>query len=156
MAPRTTYRDRAVAAGILLAGLVLALVVYIVTPPAEENDDVYDMEHSKMYLRQVEVIGGKSAVFTSELNESIESLFEGKTGHTRYGLERRPCRWVPALPARLRANSGGRLICPPGPSTCAFSLITGRHLPQSEAMAGLAPERDHRSCLGRGSGPNSV
>jgi hypothetical protein len=31
-----------------------------------------------VYLRQVEVIGGKSAVFTSELNESIESLFVGK------------------------------------------------------------------------------
>ncbi len=56
----------------------MALIVYITSAPTAEDVDVYDMEHSKKYLREIERIGGKSAVFTSELNDWVDGLWEGR------------------------------------------------------------------------------
>jgi len=76
MSPRD--RDRTVAGALLLLGALSAAVIYLSAPSVEEDAEVSDMVHSRVYERQVEVIGGKAAVFTSELNQSIASLFEGK------------------------------------------------------------------------------
>jgi hypothetical protein len=76
-------RVRLVVATILIVGWSIAAGVYLSTPPpvpedAEVSGEIYDMEHSKVHLRQLETVGGKAAVFTAELNEQIASLWEGR------------------------------------------------------------------------------
>ena len=65
-------------AAILAAGWLAALVVYATAEPAEENPDLVDLEQSKGYVRQLEVIGGKAAVMGSELTEWLEGLWHGR------------------------------------------------------------------------------
>ncbi|GEJ59029.1 hypothetical protein [Anaeromyxobacter diazotrophicus] len=74
--PRT--RRRLVVAAILVAGWTLAAALYVTTPPVVEDPEIYEMEHSKKALRDLERIGGKAAVFTSELNAWVASRWEGK------------------------------------------------------------------------------
>ncbi len=76
--PSRRRRRRIVVAGILAAGWIAALAVYLAVPPAEENPDVYDMQHSRMYDRQVEIIGGKAALLATQLDAWLASLWEGK------------------------------------------------------------------------------
>jgi hypothetical protein len=75
-------RRHVIAGGILLVGWSAALAVYVAAAPApqddEISDEIYDMQHSKKYLRQIESIGGKAAVFTSELNEWLSQLWHGR------------------------------------------------------------------------------
>jgi hypothetical protein len=75
---------RRVVATILIVGWAIALGVYVTAPPPVPEDEqvsgeIDDMEHSKTHLRQIEMVGGKAAVFTAELNEGIASLWEGRT-----------------------------------------------------------------------------
>lgn len=81
-------RSRLVVAIILIVGWTIAAGGYVsAPPPVPEDPDVYDMEHSKKYLRQVEMIGGKAAVFTAELNAWVASLWEGRNrAYTIAGL----------------------------------------------------------------------
>lgn len=72
-------RHRLVVAMILLVGWTIAGALYATVPPIVENAEVYEMEHSKKYVRALEQVGGKAAVFTSELNAWVASLWEGKT-----------------------------------------------------------------------------
>jgi hypothetical protein len=72
-------RGRLVVAIILIVGWTIAAGVYVTAPPpAPESYEVDDLEHSKKYLRQIEMIGGKAAVFTSELDAWLGSLWEGR------------------------------------------------------------------------------
>lgn len=68
-----------VASGILVVGWSAALWVYLTSAPVVEDYDVYDWEHSKKYLRQVEVIGGKAAVCVSQLNDWLAGLWQGQS-----------------------------------------------------------------------------
>jgi len=70
---------RVVVASILAIGWGVAIAVYLTATPVAENTDVDDMLHSKKYLRELEGIGGKAAVFTSELNDWVAGLWHGKT-----------------------------------------------------------------------------
>ena len=80
-------RGRLVVACILALGWSIAAGVYLSAAPAVEDDEVYAMEHSKKSQRDIERIGGKAAVFTSELNERIASLWHGQTlAYTIAGL----------------------------------------------------------------------
>ena len=54
--------QRLVVAMILLVGWTTAIALYVSAPPVIENDEVYEMEHSKKYLRDIERIGGKATV----------------------------------------------------------------------------------------------
>ena len=65
-------------AAILAAGWLAALVVYATAEPVEENPDLVDLEQSKRYVRQLEIIGGKAAVLGSELTEWLEGLWHGR------------------------------------------------------------------------------
>ncbi|WP_248342436.1 hypothetical protein [Anaeromyxobacter paludicola] len=65
-------------AGILLVGFAIAVALYATAPPVEEDEDVLAWERSKRYQRQLEQIGGKAVVLTSELNDRVASLWEGK------------------------------------------------------------------------------
>ncbi|HUL59143.1 MAG TPA: hypothetical protein VLU43_07710 [Anaeromyxobacteraceae bacterium] len=71
-------RRRLVAGGILAIGWASALVVYLTAVPAVGYPEIDDMEHSKSYQRQMEVIGGKAAVVANELNEWLASLWRGQ------------------------------------------------------------------------------
>jgi hypothetical protein len=48
-------------------------------PAPEEDADVYDLEHSRRYARELERIGGKAAVFTSDLNHLFAELWRGRS-----------------------------------------------------------------------------
>ena len=71
-------RYRVVAAAILAVGWAIALVVYVTASPVVENPEVEEIEHSKAFLRQTEMIGGKAAVLGDELREWFDSLWHGQ------------------------------------------------------------------------------
>src|SRR5512133_642693 len=71
-------RHRTVAAAILAVGWAIALGVYVTATPVVENPEVEEIEHSKAYLRQTEMIGGKAAVLGNDLREWFDSLWHGQ------------------------------------------------------------------------------
>jgi hypothetical protein len=73
-------RHRAILGSILAVGLAVALAVYVTAAgqPAAQDSDVIDWEQSKVYERQVEVIGGKAAVVGNELRAFFGSLWHGR------------------------------------------------------------------------------
>ena len=54
-------------------------MVYVMAGPRVEDDDLYDIEHSKRYLRQVEMIGGKAGLLANDLREWSSGLFHGRS-----------------------------------------------------------------------------
>ena len=76
------------AAAILFAGLVAALAIYLNAPDASPDalgyrfvDGVaYEIQpgDSKMYRHDLEVFGGKAAVFADELDRWFSGLWKGK------------------------------------------------------------------------------
>jgi hypothetical protein len=66
-------------AAILGSGWATALMVYVMAGRRVEDDDVYEMEHSKRYLRQVEMIGGKAGLLANDLREWLAGLFHGQS-----------------------------------------------------------------------------
>lgn len=72
-------RRHFITGGILCVGWLIALIVYITSEPTMEDYDIYEMEHSRKYLRQVEMIGGKAALFANDLREWVAGLFHGRS-----------------------------------------------------------------------------
>jgi len=72
-------RRHFITGGILGVGWAMALIVYITSSPTVEDYDIYDMEHSRRYLRQVEMIGGKAGLLANDLREWAEGLFHGRS-----------------------------------------------------------------------------
>jgi hypothetical protein len=64
-------------AGILAVGWTVAAAVYATASPAQEDPDVYDMQHSKRYERQVEMLGGKATVMANEMTEWFAGIWQG-------------------------------------------------------------------------------
>jgi hypothetical protein len=70
-------RRRAVAAGVLCAGLAMALVIYVnAAPPADDAEEW--PENSKPYLRQMELYGGKANVLANQAREWFDGLWHGR------------------------------------------------------------------------------
>lgn len=69
-------RRRVIAITIALLGFGSALVIFLTAPPDEPAE--WDPMQSKLYLRQLEIIGGKSAVFGAELQQWFSSLWHGE------------------------------------------------------------------------------
>ncbi len=69
-------RRRVIAIAIALLGFGSALAIFLTAPPDEPPG--WDPMQSKQYLRQLEIIGGKSAVFGAELQEWFSSLWHGE------------------------------------------------------------------------------
>lgn len=69
-------RRRVIATAIALLGFGSALAIFLTAPPDEPL--AWDPMQSKQYLRQLEVIGGKSAVFGAELQQWFSSLWHGE------------------------------------------------------------------------------
>src|SRR5690242_9517379 len=73
-------RSYLVGAGILAAGWTLAAVAYRGAGPAlTGDDDVYDLEHSRKYLRQLEQIGGKAGIFANDLRDWLSGFWHGRS-----------------------------------------------------------------------------
>ena len=72
----------------LVAGIIAAIGLAVATPiivlaTPDEDDPLREYRSSKQYEDGMERIGGKSAVFGSELNELLASLFRGaRLGYT--------------------------------------------------------------------------
>ena len=75
---RPRNRRRAVALAVLAVGWTAALAVFLARAPVAEDPDVYDLEHSRLYQRQLEVLGGKAAVLGKELDDWLAGLVEGR------------------------------------------------------------------------------
>ncbi len=76
--PRRTVRRRVVVAGILAVGWIAAAAIYLAMPDVVEDEGVSEIESSREYERQVEVIGGKGALLAAELDRWIAGLWQGK------------------------------------------------------------------------------
>jgi hypothetical protein len=70
-------RRAAVAAGIVCAGCAAALFIYVTAPPPGDLLGAR-LEDSKVYLRQMEVYGGKANVLAYELREKFAALWHGR------------------------------------------------------------------------------
>jgi hypothetical protein len=71
-------RRRRIALGVLALGWTAALAVFLAAAPVAEDPDVYDLEHSRTYDRQLEIIGGKAAVMGKEIDDWLVGLVEGR------------------------------------------------------------------------------
>jgi hypothetical protein len=71
-------RLRRVGAGILIAGLFSAAMVYRAAPPGGGTPDPLASGYSKRDLADMENIGGKSVVFAVDLDEGFGSLWHGR------------------------------------------------------------------------------
>lgn len=76
---RAIGRIWAPVAGILAVGWGVAIAVYVTVAPVVEDELVEDWEHSRRYVREIERIGGKAAVFANDMNRWLASLWQGRT-----------------------------------------------------------------------------
>ncbi len=67
-----------VSLGILAAGLLSAAVLFVAMPENADDPMQRDPLAEKKYLRQLERIGGKANVLSSEIREWLDSLWHGK------------------------------------------------------------------------------
>jgi hypothetical protein len=71
-------RVRLVLVAILALGWGAAVTVYVRAPAVEDNPDLQQMKESKKYLRELERMGGKMVVLTTDIDDWLASLWEGK------------------------------------------------------------------------------
>ena len=64
---------------ILAMGWSVAVAVYVTATPVVNDDLVDDWEHSRRYLLDLERIGGRAAVFGTELNQWVAGLWQGRS-----------------------------------------------------------------------------
>jgi len=72
--PRVTWWGVA----ILFTGLLAAEVVYFLAPD-DEADAAAQVTHAKLYEHNVELVGGKAALFAGRFNEWFASLWHGRS-----------------------------------------------------------------------------
>src|ERR1700680_5014027 len=70
---------RTISAAILIGGLAAAIVIYANAGPAPEYPLGSDPEDSKVYLRQLELYGGKANVLAVELRQWFDGLWHGRS-----------------------------------------------------------------------------
>jgi hypothetical protein len=70
---------RTTSAAILIGGLAAAIVIYAHAAPAPEYPLGSDPEDSKVYLRQLELYGGKANVLAVELRQWFDGLWHGRS-----------------------------------------------------------------------------
>jgi len=70
---------RTISAAILIAGLAAAIVIYAHAGPAPDYPLGSDPEDSKVYLRQLELYGGKANVLGVELRQWFDGLWHGRS-----------------------------------------------------------------------------
>ena len=75
---RSASRIRLVVGAILVAGWTASLAIYLTATPVEKDPQLADLEQTKAYQRRVEVIGGKAALEAAQLQDWLESLWQGQ------------------------------------------------------------------------------
>ncbi len=76
--PGTVRRRRVVVATILAVGWIAAVAVYLAVPGVPEDEAIAEMQGSREYERQVEVLGGKGALLAAQLDQWLAGLWQGK------------------------------------------------------------------------------
>jgi len=81
------HRLKILSAIVLLVGLAASLTVYIVADQDPDGSMGYEMvggnlypsgnERSKKYMHDVELYGGKAAVFADDINRCINGMWQG-------------------------------------------------------------------------------
>jgi hypothetical protein len=71
-------RIRLVVAAILVAGWTASLAIYVTATPVEQDPQLADLEQTKAYQHRVEVVGGKAALESAQLQDWLESLWQGQ------------------------------------------------------------------------------
>ena len=66
------------AAGVLVVGLLAATLVYIFATD-NDIDEAAELANARMYQHNLEVIGGKFAVYLDEFNRWFASLWHGRS-----------------------------------------------------------------------------
>ena len=66
-----------ISAGILLIGVMAALVIYVNAGPTSGRQEAR-LEDSKQYLRQLEFYGGTANVMANEARQLVASLWHGR------------------------------------------------------------------------------
>ncbi len=78
MLPRSrAVRRRVVFAAIVAIGWIAAIAIYVTARDAEADPWIEEMEHSREYERQVEIVGGKGALLATELDRWFAGLWHG-------------------------------------------------------------------------------
>ncbi len=67
-----------IAAIILLVGLSSAVLIYLKAETVSEDDLSYQLQHSKKYRHDMEVIGGKANVLIDDFNRWLDRIWHGK------------------------------------------------------------------------------
>ncbi len=62
---------------VLLVGLGSAILIYLTAGNASDSDLVYEFEHSKKYVHDLELYGGKVSVLANELSHWFAGLWRG-------------------------------------------------------------------------------
>jgi len=70
-------RVRRVSRAILVVGLAAAAVIYFVNGPP--NAPGFELEESKKYLREMEVVGGKANLLATQLRHWFDGLWHGRS-----------------------------------------------------------------------------
>ncbi len=68
---------KAIALGIVLAGLLAGLLIWVTAAPPSEGP-LGRPEDSKRYLREMEVYGGKANLMAGEIREWFDGLWHGR------------------------------------------------------------------------------
>ena len=68
-----------ITATILLVGLGSAVLIFLTAENASDNGLVSDFEHSKKYIHDLELYGGKANVLANELSGWFAGLWHGQS-----------------------------------------------------------------------------
>ncbi len=71
-------RRRIVVAAILAVGWIASVAIWLVVPDVAEDEAIAEIQGSREYARQVEVLGGKGALLAAQLDRWIAGLWQGK------------------------------------------------------------------------------
>ena len=65
-------------AGILLVGLIGAVMIYVFATDDDGADAARELTGGKMYKHNIELMGGKFAVYADQFNQWFASLWHGR------------------------------------------------------------------------------
>ena len=63
---------------IFSVGIVISVVIYVIADPPTEHPFGFNPLHTKLYLRELELLGGKGNIMAAEFIEWFVGLWQGK------------------------------------------------------------------------------
>jgi hypothetical protein len=74
----TRPRLKTVVAGILVAGFAASIVIYVTASGRRPNPLGYDPEDTKIYVRDMELYGGRANMLASDIRQWFSGLWHGR------------------------------------------------------------------------------